>query len=84
MERRDLWIDFNDVGPDSRGFSSLGFAEAYANIDVGNPVVVGDDEGNLCDAQVLGIEENGVVTLVVDIGTFRSGTPASSSSRISA
>lgn len=67
--RRDLWVDFNEVGDDSRVCTLLKFARPGASISVGAKIAVGDDEGNRCQAQVVGIDD-GLVELVVDGSTF--------------
>jgi len=68
--KRDLWIDFNDVGPDSHVLTLLRYASPGADVRVGAQVVVGDDEGNRCDAQVLGVKGE-VVRLAIDGNSFR-------------
>jgi hypothetical protein len=70
ITKRDLWIDFNDVEPDSRASTLIEYATEGSNIVVGARIVVGDDEGNLCDAQVIGLDGS-VVELAVDGNSFR-------------
>ncbi len=70
MKERDLWIDFNDVGNDSRARSLMRYATRGAAITIGGRIIVGDDEGNRCEAVVLGIE-GGMVDLAVDGNTFQ-------------
>lgn len=72
MRKRDLWVDFNDVGPDSRVHTLMKFASKNAQIAVGSTIIVGDNEGNRCQAQVIGLEGS-IVELAVDGNTFRAG-----------
>ena len=70
MAPRDLWVDFNDVDDDSRTSSLLRFAAPGSAIEVGEHILIGDDEGNLCEADVVGISGE-VVELVLDANTFK-------------
>jgi hypothetical protein len=69
MKERDLWIDFNDVGDESRACGLMKFATPGVDMVVGAHIVVGDDEGNLCEAQVVGLHD-GFVELAIDGNTF--------------
>lgn len=74
---RQLWVDFNDV--DSRGLTTTlaRFAEPGVTLSVGARVVVGDDDGNLCESVVVDMDPRGSVVLALDLGTFlQSGSSA--------
>lgn len=80
---RDIWIDFNDVGEDSRARTLLRFRSKGSRFGVGDVVTVGDDEGNLCEAEVVGLE-GAFVDLVVDGNTFRRTARAGQPTRVPA
>lgn len=67
---RDLWIDFNDVDDAGSATTLAKFASRGVSLAVGQELTVGDDEGNRCRARVVDIAADGVVTVVVDPGTF--------------
>lgn len=70
MTARQLWVDFNDV--DDRGHvdTLAKFAEPGADLSIGARLLVGDDEGNLSEAEVISVNANGIVRLALNIGTF--------------
>jgi len=76
MLERDLWVDFNDADAKDRLSTLLEFATPGARIDVGEIILVADDEGNRAEAYVAGIYPNGVVELVLQGETFVSGEDA--------
>jgi hypothetical protein len=73
VSMRDLWIDFNDL--DSCGNTvTLGkFAEPGVDLHIGSQITVGDDDDNLCKAQVTSLGNDGTVALALDLGSFQSG-----------
>lgn len=73
MAHRDLWIDFNGVDNDFHASSLTEYASEGVEVAVGARLVVGDDQGNLCQATVVGVDKGGVVELVVDGNTFERG-----------
>jgi hypothetical protein len=70
VKKRDLWVDFNDVGPDSRVRTLMEYAAKNVMITLGDTVVVGDSEGNRCEAQVVSIRGD-VVELALNGNAFR-------------
>lgn len=68
MERQ-LWVDFNDV--DERGYvlTLLKFREPGVTFEVGDRIVVGDDEGTRAYADVVEVEQYGIVALAIDVDT---------------
>lgn len=68
---RELWVDFNDV--DARGLATTlaSFAEDGVLLSVGQRLLVGDDDGHVCEASVVDMGPDGSVTLALDLGTFR-------------
>ncbi|HUY08045.1 MAG TPA: hypothetical protein VMW80_01130 [Candidatus Dormibacteraeota bacterium] len=71
MIARDLWIDFNDVDATAHVSSLLSHARPGVAVRVGGILFVGDDEGNRCRAQVVGIA-SGVVDLALEGSTFEA------------
>lgn len=53
---RDLWIDFNNVEGDDRVETLLSFADRPITAEPGIVLVVGDDDGTLCKAEVLWVD----------------------------
>jgi hypothetical protein len=82
MRERDLWLDFNDVGSDSHAQSLLEYATPGSTLSLGSRIVVGDDEGNRCDATVVAIRGD-VVEVVVDRGTVHRPDQVDQTSPIS-
>ena len=69
--QRDIWVDFNDV--DGGVVTTLSkFAEPGVRLAVGVSLVVGDEDGNLCKAEVVSVDSEGLVQLAVDLGTFQA------------
>ncbi len=68
---RDVWVDFNSA--DGRGVVTTlrKFAEPGNDFTLGATVRAGDDDGNVCDARVLGADER-TVLLGLNYGTFQS------------
>ena len=69
MTERDLWADFNELGDDLRIATLREFASDGVRIAVGRRLVIGDDEGNVCKADVISIEGD-VICLAVDGDSF--------------
>jgi hypothetical protein len=69
MTNRDLWADFNDLGDDLRIATLSEFATEGVHVSVGRRLVVGDDEGNRCEADVISIDGD-VICLAVDGDSF--------------
>ncbi|MCU1490833.1 MAG: hypothetical protein JWM85_2238 [Acidimicrobiaceae bacterium] len=69
MADRDLWVDFNDADHQNRISTLLRFADVNRVFEIGESVVVGDDEGNFCHAVVEAIGER-VIDLVLNPATF--------------
>lgn len=69
---RDIWVDFNDVAPDGVILTLEKFASH--RLEVGERVLAGDDDGNLCEAIVVSRDRRGLVGLVVELGTFQDST----------
>ncbi len=68
---RDLWVDFNDLDSHGNTVTLQEFAEPGVNLHVGAWIIVGDDDGNLCRAQVTSLGRDGTVALVIDAGSFQ-------------
>lgn len=68
--RRDIWIDFNSIDDQGIVTTLAEFAESDVNLAVDSWLIAGDDEGNLCKAQVVELTPDGVVKLAVDKRTF--------------
>jgi len=83
MEHRELWVDFNDVDSDLRVSTLVARAEPGVHLQAGATVIVGDDEGNIALAMVVGVDREGIVDLVVDGTSFRP-SDASHSEAVSA
>jgi hypothetical protein len=67
----DLWLDFNDVRADSRACTLLEYAPDPSKVVVGARILVGDDEGNRCEATVISVDAaSELVELAVDGNTF--------------
>jgi hypothetical protein len=66
---RDLWIDFNDVESGDEVETLLKFAEPGSLVAVGRTLVVGDDDGTICEAEVLDVRD-GLVRLRLDRRTL--------------
>ena len=71
MTERDLWVDFNDADRQYRISTLLRFADTPGKLFVGARVLVGDDEGNRCFADVIAIGDD-EIDLVLDPGTFHA------------
>jgi hypothetical protein len=60
------------VSPATNTTSLAHFAEPDVRFTIGGRIVVGDDEGNMCNATITDLGGDGAVTLVLDLGTFRA------------
>lgn len=67
-----LWVDFNDIDDQRRVSGLLKFAEDQSAVVVNARLQVGDDDGNVCMAQVLEIRPSGVVLLALEMDTFNT------------
>lgn len=72
MQRRQIWVDFNDIDEDGRARTLLKFAEPGVVPTVGDRLLAGDDEGNRCLAEVVEITSTSEVVLVLDLATFKA------------
>jgi hypothetical protein len=70
-EMRQLWVDFNDIDEEGRTTTLARFASPEVALSSGLRLPVGDDDGNICDADVIEISPDGVVTLALDLDSFR-------------
>jgi hypothetical protein len=84
MKHRDLWIDFNEVDEHSRAHALMEYATPGAKIGQGATVVVGDDEGNRCRAQVVSVDGGGLIELAIDGNTFERPAKAADPSLVGA
>lgn len=69
--RADIWVDFNDIDSDCRTSTLLKFAASPETLQTGKRLVAGDDDGNLCQSEVVGVEQ-GIVILALELDTFTS------------
>jgi hypothetical protein len=67
---REIWVDFNAVDESGFVLTLTKFAEPDVDISPGSSVVAGDDDGNVCKAQVVDVNQDGVVKLSLGQGTF--------------
>jgi len=67
---RQLWVDFNEVDKRDHLTSLAEFAEKGVVLALGQTILVGDDDGNLCSALVTDLSDDGLVGLTLDMGTF--------------
>jgi hypothetical protein len=75
---RDIWVDFNGLDGDTNWlFTHARFAEQHADLSLGARVIAGDNDGNVCEADVLEVDAKGVVRLCLDVGTFNNVNSAS-------
>ncbi len=72
MERQ-IWVDFNEQDDQGRVITLRRFAEPGADLSLGARLFVEDHEGNRCWAHVEDVTARGVVTLVLETGTFQPG-----------
>ena len=68
---RQLWVDFNDVDSHGQTTTLARFAEPGVTLSVGLHLLVGDDDGHICEAQVVDMSSDGSIVLALDLGTFR-------------
>jgi hypothetical protein len=66
---RDAWVDFNDVHQ-NRTTTLLKLVEGGVVVEVGRQLVVGDHDGNVCRATVVGIKGE-IVELAIDPESFQ-------------
>lgn len=71
--KRQVWVDFNERDDQGRALTLRRFAEPGVDLSAGARILAGDHEGNLCWASVYDVAMSGVVTLVLDTGTFMPG-----------
>lgn len=72
----DIWVDFNGIEHVRHNGYPIGaittslqkFSKEY--LDLGDLVVAGDREGNVCDALVIDLSGEEVVTLFLYVDTF--------------
>jgi hypothetical protein len=65
-----LFVDFNAIAANRRLSTLLEFAVDRGLVVPGAMLVVGDEDGNTAKAQVLEVEENGMVRLEIQEGSF--------------
>jgi len=70
--RRDIWVDFNDVDEHCHASALLRHSTPGTQITAGAWVIAGDDDGNLCRARVVDVQESGLVELALDMCTFQT------------
>jgi hypothetical protein len=70
----ELWVDFNDLDAFGHTTTLASFAAPGVTLSVGQSVTVGDDDGNLCTADVIDLGEDGTVSLVVHMGNFAAAS----------
>lgn len=68
---RQLWVDFNSIDRLGHLTSLAMFAEPGVTLSVGQSIIVGDDDGTVCNALVTDLGSDGSVALALDMGTFR-------------
>ncbi len=68
---RDVWVDFNSADGRGNVTTLRKFAEPGTDFTVGSTVRAGDDDGNVCDAHVIGVDER-TVLLGLNYGTFQA------------
>jgi hypothetical protein len=66
---RNIWVEFNDVGPTGLTETLLEWAEPGTDVSVGAVVVAGDDEGNTALGVVAGRTASRV-TVHLALSTF--------------
>lgn len=73
----DIWVDFNDLDMVQAGglHSLMKYASNPEKIRVDRRVIVGDSDGNTCEALVTHVDaETGLVTLFAHVDTFKESS----------
>lgn len=65
---RQVWVDFNDVDEEGVVQTLLDFAERGFDPKARDIIMVGDDEGNLAEGEVLRVETDGLVAIALKPG----------------
>ncbi len=75
----DIWVEFNDIGPDGTVTATADFEQRReldtrrpGGVHIGTEITAGDHEGNRCPATVTGFGPD-YVTLRLDFDNFHSG-----------
>jgi hypothetical protein len=66
---REAWVDFNDIH-ENRTTTLLKLVEGGVVVEVGRQLIVGDHDGNVCQATVVGINGE-IVELAIDPDSFK-------------
>jgi hypothetical protein len=67
---RQLWCDFNERDKDGYVITDAEWAEDGFDLLATASIVVGDDDGNRCNAVIRDRLPNGLILLDVDWGSF--------------
>lgn len=65
----DIWVDFNSMTDDRQVLTLRKFAARPEALEVGQALVAGDDEGNVCSAVVVS-QEGDSVCLALDMESW--------------
>lgn len=69
----DIWVDLNDLERNNVTRTLFEHCRPATDLSIGSRVIVGDDEGNRCQAEVVGYKRKSIL-LRVDLQTFVAAT----------
>jgi hypothetical protein len=73
MTRLDAWVDFNGVNDAGWVETLVSYARPGLDLEIGAHVVVGDDEGTVCEGTIIG-NDGAVLRIALETGNAQFGS----------